>query len=388
MNDTFKSELKNAVKFVESGSFKEAILLHHNDTDGLCSGAIINKALQRRQIDVRRFSLEKPYPEALQKIFDGQLIAEGQLVVFADFGSGMLDQISGINKGRYKILVLDHHDVCEINDPTVFVLNPLEHGYSGNDASASVVSYLFAVALNGWNEDLSDIGLLGAVGDGFLVKNELQSLNQVPFIQAQKLKLVSDKEVNLLSGGEFKATQLAASLDALGSIGYFRGGTDIAVKGLIDKDFAGISYLAEPFIIEMEDRFKKTLAEIKIEKKGRVEWFDLGDSFSDYGVKTVGLLCQRIRDMGITDPGCYILGAQRVPKEIPGIGKLEQDIVKVSMRVPPALARKIEAGEAPPLTQILPAATRAVGGHVDACHPYAAATTIPALSLPHLISEI
>jgi hypothetical protein len=62
---------------------------------------------------------------------------------------------------------------------------------------------------------------------------------------------------------------------------------------------------------------------------------------------------------------------------VPGLGRIDFDAVKVSMRIPPALEARIERREMPGLDWLLPEATRSVGGFVDACHSLAAATTIP-----------
>jgi len=48
---------------------KTVQLFHHNDADGLSSGAILKAAFERQGYSVRRFSLEKPYPKVLEKVF-------------------------------------------------------------------------------------------------------------------------------------------------------------------------------------------------------------------------------------------------------------------------------------------------------------------------------
>ena len=42
-------------------------IFHHNDSDGLSSGAILTRAFERAGFEVHRFCLEKPYPALLQK---------------------------------------------------------------------------------------------------------------------------------------------------------------------------------------------------------------------------------------------------------------------------------------------------------------------------------
>ena len=106
------------------------------------------------------------------------------------------------------------------------------------------------------------------------------------------------------------------------------------------------------------------------------------------GVKTVGLFCEELIKRGIISGEIYILGVQPIVPQIPGIGPVNIAEDKVSMRVTKDLLTQIERGQKKPLTEILPAATKVLGGFVDACHPHAAATTIPKDSSHALISEI
>ncbi len=77
------------------------------------------------------------------------------------------------------------------------------------------------------------------------------------------------------------------------------------------------------------------------------------------------------------DPDKYIAGFQDMPEEIPGLGRFEWDLVKVSMRVPTPLGEQIVSGEMPGLDWLLPEAALKIGGSIDACHGYAAASLIP-----------
>ncbi len=56
---------------------KTVQLFHHNDADGLSSGAILKVALERQGYSIRRYSLEKPYPKVLEKVFQ----QKGELIV-------------------------------------------------------------------------------------------------------------------------------------------------------------------------------------------------------------------------------------------------------------------------------------------------------------------
>ena len=66
-----------------------------------------------RDIKVRRFCLEKPYPAVLKKVFE----QEGGLIVFADFAGRIAPLISELNQGRNLTLILDHHVAEASTDP-------------------------------------------------------------------------------------------------------------------------------------------------------------------------------------------------------------------------------------------------------------------------------
>src|SRR5512138_2997279 len=80
-------------------------VFHHNDADGLTSGAILTRALERQGYGVQRYCLEKPYPAVLQKVFHQQ----GKILIFADFAGRIAPMISDLNHGQNLVLILDHH---------------------------------------------------------------------------------------------------------------------------------------------------------------------------------------------------------------------------------------------------------------------------------------
>ena len=58
--ERYLTDLRKGIERVRKYPSKEIILLHHNDSDGLTSGAILLKAFGRAGYDVKRYSLEKP----------------------------------------------------------------------------------------------------------------------------------------------------------------------------------------------------------------------------------------------------------------------------------------------------------------------------------------
>ena len=66
--------MEEAIREIKQSPEKAVQVFHHNDADGITSGAILTRAFERQGYKVQRFSLEKPYPAVLRKVFeqDGQ----------------------------------------------------------------------------------------------------------------------------------------------------------------------------------------------------------------------------------------------------------------------------------------------------------------------------
>lgn len=132
----------------------EIIVVTHIDADGITSGAIAFRALERagKEIDIR--FVKTLDDEALEEIAD-----ENRFVWFTDLGSG---QISSIENLGIRCIISDHHIPEKI---TRNQLNPHIFGYDGSyELSGSTATYLVARFL-GLNFDLSPIAIVGAVGD-------------------------------------------------------------------------------------------------------------------------------------------------------------------------------------------------------------------------------
>ena len=94
MIDKLITDMQLAIQAMGQWPGQEIQLFHHNDSDGLCSGAILQKVFKRAGYDVDRFSLEKPYPAVLKKIYD----QDGRVLVFADFAGRIAPMISELNQ--------------------------------------------------------------------------------------------------------------------------------------------------------------------------------------------------------------------------------------------------------------------------------------------------
>jgi single-stranded DNA-specific DHH superfamily exonuclease len=144
--------MQDAIREMQSWPVKSVQIFHHNDSDGLSSGAILTRAFERQGYSVRRTCLEKPYPAVLKKVYE----QEGGLLVFADFAGRIAPLLSELNQGRNLTLILDHHVAEASTEPRVINLDPDLFGLKGDrDISASTTCYLFAQAMDPTNRDMA-----------------------------------------------------------------------------------------------------------------------------------------------------------------------------------------------------------------------------------------
>jgi single-stranded-DNA-specific exonuclease len=165
MSNRLIEAMETAIREVKKWPGKDVQIFHHNDADGLSSGAILTRAFERQGFEIRRFCLEKPYPTVLKKVYE----QEGSILIFADFAGRIAPMLSELNRERNLTLILDHHVAEASTDQKVHNLDPDLYGLKGDrDISASTTCYLFARTLDSANRDMAHIAAVGAVGDGFL----------------------------------------------------------------------------------------------------------------------------------------------------------------------------------------------------------------------------
>ena len=398
MKNELITAMQEAVQILESYPSKKIDLFHHNDTDGLSSGTILLHAFKKAEYGVSRFSLEKPYPQVLEKIFAGS----GQIIIFTDFAGKIAPMIAQLNGGRNLVLIIDHHPAEESGDKSVINLDGALFGLKGDrDISASATCFLFAEVLLrsiGMDaESLSHLGTLGAIGDGFLVNGALSNVNREVMEIAERQKLIRVVKNNYgeeyfinLAGIEYSAADICVALDTLGGVGYYQNGADLGIE-LCQK---GITPSLEKLIDELnrkkEEIFSREIEKLKqeINTTRNLHWFDVHERFKPMGVKMIGVFCNIIKNMDFLDKTKYLAGFQTVPNEVPGFGRIDFNSTKISMRVSDFLTGEIRNETVPGLSSFLPAATHNIGGFADACHGLSAATTVEIGQEESLIVEI
>jgi len=395
MYDQLIEAMEKAIREVKEWPEKTVHVFHHNDADGLCSGAILTRAFERQGSEVRRSCLEKPYPKVLKKIYE----QEGRILIFADFAGRIAPMLSELNKGRNLTLILDHHVAKASTDPKVHNLDPELFGLKGDrDISASTTCYLFARTLDQANQDMAHIVAVGAVGDGFFVDGRLVNQNREVMLEAVRQGLIEIKEHDKgeryfleSSKEEVPCDELGVYLGILGGVGYYQNGPDMGVRVCLE----GVSPESDRMVEELKTiktkAFDVEIGKLKggaLKKSPHIQWFHVGNRFSPMGVKMVGDFCHALRNMDFVDPKRYIAGFQVLLNEIPGFGPITFNEAKISMRVSPYLEREIKEVRAMGLDILLPEATNRLGGFSDACHSLTAATTVAIGKEEKLIEEM
>ncbi len=395
MSNQLIKAMERAIQEVRHWPEKAVQIFHHNDADGLSSGAILTRAFERQGFEVHRFCLEKPYPAVLKRVYE----QEGSIFVFTDFAGRIAPMLSELNGGRNLTLILDHHVAEASTDPKVHNLDPDLYGLKGDrDISASTTCYLFTQTLDPTNRDMAHIAALGAVGDGFFVDGRLVSQNREAAMEAVQQGVMEIREHQSgeryflkSSRGSISCDELGDYLGVLGGAGYYRGGPGIGVRVCLE----GVSPESDQMVGELQTiktrAYEAEITRLKgggLKKSPRIQWFHVGNRFSPMGVKEIGTFCHAIRDMGFIDPKRYIAGFQVLPNEVPGFGHFSFNEAKVSMRASPYLEKEIREGRALGLDILLPEATNMLGGFSDACHSLTAATTVAIGKEEKLIEEM
>ena len=372
----FQNRLGSAVSAVRESGIREAVVLHHDEADGLTSAALTKLALSSLGLNTRLICLDKLYPEVVKDIESGP----PRVIAYVDLGSGHIDWLIKENCSKGLILVLDHHDTVSTQDPLFYNLNPELYGFSGEkDASSATVAYLFCKTVD---PKLSTYAHLATIGS-LELPGETQGLNLIALEDAKDLGLLRDSGKGDLKiqakGMNLSRTRASSLLNVLGSVGYYRNGPEMGIEacttGLTDQTME----MAREFEEERKQANRKMLATIKrdgLSQKKNIQWFHAHDNYKGMGGKVVGSFCSYLRYQRGINPVKYLIGMMNVPADIPGWGRLSSSMVKVSGRAPQILTSLIEKGKKPSLSKILPESCARAGGFGDG-HSVAASGVFP-----------
>ena len=150
-------EAKAAGELIKS--YDTVRYVSHNDCDGITSAAIMSKALLREGKSFRLSFVKQLDARTLQEFAK----EKNELTIFTDLGSGYIYNIDKLIQNP--VLIIDHHQQeGEITREDIFHFNPLRFGIA-DSISGSGLSYLVARAMSYKNRELSEIAIIGGIGD-------------------------------------------------------------------------------------------------------------------------------------------------------------------------------------------------------------------------------
>lgn len=376
----FKDRALKALNLLSN--YREIFIVHHDDADGLASAAILKVALERKKFNAKFVCLEKLFPKVV-----GLIHERGLPVIYADLGSPHADLISLKNVKENTIIILDHHDPVPFSNPSVFDLNLEYFGLKGEtDFSGSTISYLFSIILDENNFDLSYLAIVGSRE----IPVEIFGLNAKILETAIKNNILKkNKHLEIIKLG-LSVDELFSALQILGSVGYYRSGPDIGIKVALE----GFSNESKKFLVELERERKEAnrkllaiLYKNGLKETKYIQYFDSKNMFRGMGSKVLGSFCSYISyQKRLIKVDKYILGYTDMSDEIPGFGRLDEKLVKVSVRVPDGLKKFVEENKMPSAIDLLSVAEE-VGGFSDG-HDFAASCVIPKEVLEEFISGV
>ncbi|MEM3646876.1 MAG: DHH family phosphoesterase [Thermofilum sp.] len=372
--EAFEASLAKAVEELKRRK-GEAVLIHHDEADGVCSAAIVKEALEKIGLGVKTLCLDKLFPEVLEKT-----LSESTVTVFTDIGSAHVKKIEEALGGESLAVIIDHHDTQPSGRSNVLNLNPELHGYRGeSDASASTVAYFFARKADESLRRLAHLAVIGSVE----IPGEASGFNRIVLEDSLKQGVVkqSGRDFKIVAEG-FGVSRVKASqtLTLLASVGYYKGGVEKALNACV-KGFTPETLRFSESLEEERSRANKALlasiARRGLGERRSLQWFDSGSLFKGMGSKVLGSFTSYLSYQRLVDGNKYLIGFMKIPREIPGYGLLSRNYTKASARAPPDLRRMIEKGFKPSLSKILPEACVRNGGFGDG-HSVAASGVIPA----------
>lgn len=150
-------------------------VVSHFDADGICSGAIIYKALE---------TLGKSFELSFVKQLELDVLKDivkkpADLYIFTDLGSGQLNTIRGLITDK-PIVVIDHHQHADLTWEKLYHINPYLVGIDGKDEiSGAGLTYIVSRILTSKVKPLIELAVVGATGDMQQTDTKYKGVNKL-----------------------------------------------------------------------------------------------------------------------------------------------------------------------------------------------------------------
>ncbi|MHA1594962.1 MAG: DHH family phosphoesterase [Candidatus Baldrarchaeia archaeon] len=379
--DKLFRKLSQVCELVRERGNEGCIVVFHDDADGLASAAILLSCLEKQGFHVeRKICLEKFFPEVVRKL---EAEYKRKVIFYLDIGAPHVRMISQYNEGKNLVIILDHHDTMDYEDPLVLNLDPELMGISGEkEVSGATITYFFSKFLV---KEMLESAHLAVIGSAE-IPGVMRGLNRMALndaVSTGRVKVSGHKTTERyliqMRGRSYAHTELSKKLTVLGSVGYYQGGPELGIRACIEDFPQEILKKANELELKRKKANELLITRLKsggLRIFGEVQYFDSNDVFKNMGTKVIGTFCSYLSYKRWIHKDKYIIGFMLLKPEIPGFGNLNREYLKVSARVPPHLKERIERGEKPPLSYLIAEACRKVGGFGDG-HAVAASGVIP-----------
>jgi Single-stranded DNA-specific exonuclease len=148
-------DLREAAERIRTA--EKITIISHIDADGITSATILHLALQREGIPVQPVFVRQLEPFAMRYVPQDE-----SLKIFSDLGAGQQNLLAERELSHEKVLIVDHH-VSQPYGKGYAEVNALTYGYT--KCSTAGMAYLLARELDGDNQDLAKLAVIGNVGD-------------------------------------------------------------------------------------------------------------------------------------------------------------------------------------------------------------------------------
>ncbi|MGC8969066.1 MAG: DHH family phosphoesterase [Conexivisphaera sp.] len=368
--------LRRAVELLRARRGHRAVVVHHDDADGLAAGAISLRAAESLGLEARAVCIEKMHPSIVGMVHS----LDADTFIYADIGSSRADLVAGAMRGGQLAVILDHHDPARVTVEGLLHLNPELYGYEGeSDVSGSTAAYmLLREASPSESRSMAWAAVVGSAE----IPGSMRGLNAEALGDASA---AGDVEVRRGRGGErYYVVPLGEYWDrassvytVLGSVGYYNGGPSRAVSAIIGRELPReeADSLEELRSRKFDELFSRVYRE-GLRTMRHIQWLDDGGILRGLGTKVIGTFLSVLSHRRIVDQSKYLVGMMEFSPDIPGLGRIEGRWIKASIRVPDALRKLVESGRAPPASRLLERAVEGIGGVAEG-HAYAASGLLP-----------
>ncbi|WOV93333.1 MAG: DHH family phosphoesterase [Candidatus Nitrosoabyssus spongiisocia] len=186
-----RDEIKDVIK-----DEKSILITTHNDCDGIVSGSIIAKMLQRMGASYTIRVANQFTTDTINNLAKGN----HKLHIITDMASEFSSEMS--SKLDKKWFIIDHHPVPKTEKDDSRLINSWKMGMDGSkEICAGGMAYLLAKEIDDTNEDLAHIAVVAALGDRQDVgqKKSLDGMNQEIVAMAEKNHTIQTKMDLLLA---------------------------------------------------------------------------------------------------------------------------------------------------------------------------------------------